>query len=85
VIPHRGMIWNLLICLLQIGDRPGEDVLFVIDPSEGIGDMGVIRELFLGALDQIEGFVDVFSLLGVEIGKIIAAGANLGLIFKAFW
>jgi hypothetical protein len=33
--------------------------------------MGVVRELFLGALGQIEGFVDVFSLLGVEIGKII--------------
>ena len=65
------MIRNLLVGLLQIGDRPGEDVLFVIDPSEGIGDTRIIRELFLGALGQIEGFVDVLSLFGIEIGKVI--------------
>lgn len=50
MITDHGIIRDLLGSLFQIGNRTGEDILFVINPSEGIRDVGVIRKLFLGAL-----------------------------------
>ncbi len=73
------VIFGFFQGFFKLDNGPGKDILFIIDPSQGIGNIGVFRELLFGHLDQIEGLINFFPFFDITISQVIGRRGKLGI------